>query len=557
MKGSSSRIKMWNTVSSLVLVLVLAGLESVNSASTQSSTRTYLNESTVKPTKASSASPANRKTIIYGNEDCTLVTNSQSGLQKLDEYLHNEDVKLIRYIFTIDNTTTPLNMTSIKQYRPMIWTRTFSAQGLGVLQLGDMYSVYSFRLLDIGIETLEINLSQQPADCLQGKSAEDFEQMLRLAVLSELQTPSLASDGDFKVFNDSQNICNQHALTDQGMLNVSYYCCTLDKDKQLVCRYLTFTTVWMKVIFWAAMILPAIVVLFLPNYLPKSMLVSKTGVASFTYRLSGFKILRVTRIESIDQIDRGQAHEIIDIDRIKHMEQFFEKVSVLAVNTTSSLYLQDIRFLVPNECVLTKEDMGLYNVFRRMIFNCGVRNTKWYRLLKVLVKLLFAVLVFAPVLVRVAVFYVFEYDEASALEESAKEHSEVVVIQNGLTVNIPPFHPDTPDWDSLLEDPYFKATVNSVLDSYKESWHIDDISVVDHPPPNDNDVLIPITGTKPDTNATLLYILDIENPDITDRNSENGSVKCTCCESRVLLQMPPIGIFLKDIKKEFKDKLQR
>ncbi|XP_052760941.1 uncharacterized protein LOC128203536 [Mya arenaria] len=476
----SFRTNMRKTGFSLALVLVQAAISLVNSASTyntQPSTRMSLSTtgeaSTIKPITANSVDPGLQKTFIYRNADCSLIANSESGKEKINKYLQNQDVKLIRYIFKIDDTKT-MDTTSSKLYRPMFWARTFSAQGLGVLLLGEMYEVLSFRLLAIGIQTLTIHLSQKPAGCLQGKTELEIEQLLRLAILSDLKMPSSANNSDFKGFKGSQHICNQHALTDSGILNLSYYCCTVDKDNQLVCEYLTYT-IWMMVIFWVAMILPGIVVLFLPNYLPKSIVESKKLTESLTYRLSENKVLCVTKITSKDQIDeiskdqideiskdqigQSQKYTVIKMETIKDMAFFSKTVSKLEVNRQSRLPLQYISCKVPNEDTFTKEHqpIGLWDVFRRQIINCRLRKSpyleeccetklcstsvKWYMLLKVVMKFLFAIIVFAPVLVHIAIFFYFEYKEVRAQKKTANEHSVDFVNQNGLTVHVPLSHP--------------------------------------------------------------------------------------------------------------------
>ena len=172
----------------------------------------------------------------YGMDQyCVISTVDPKIASKVDK-IANDGSKVIYIYFNFKNFTGPLLEEETSQvYRPLSWVWTLGRHGRSLLLLRPQYEVFSLTSLSLGTEMLNVELNQNPHDCLTSKNASFVADTLRTFLLYKFNLPS-KNLSESETLKANQHICNLQIVPRNKKALFYYECCHKSLTGKTVCQ---------------------------------------------------------------------------------------------------------------------------------------------------------------------------------------------------------------------------------------------------------------------------------------------------------------------------------
>ena len=377
---------------------------------------------------------------------------------KADVIRFAEDgMRLIKYNFNVKEDNGPFSNGKINDtmlVKPYDMVLATEGSGKALLMLKPYFQPMSLYTLGYGVTEMDVDLVQNPGNCLENVTAIALERELKLMVLRNF--------GNMTSHDLSgKEVCNQNIrVTDPDTGTIKYSCCKLDIDNHLICNDLT-ENVWIYLLFTIITILQVVFVLYSPNFVP---LGGRMGAKFIDYIYKPQVPLQLNvvtvdsnKVISDEQFVTTRQFSFIQLTNLKEqlrslhpgiLHTLFIKEVYLSVRASKIVpdgytpvsFLKFIRnFFV--RCNMKKDLPALKDCCNANIFKtCGCIEVSWVNFLTLLMRGVLAFLVISPWLVRMWFYYTFEESDHKVLTGQLEKHSLHQSYTGSLIMYLTPGH---------------------------------------------------------------------------------------------------------------------
>ena len=426
---------------------------------------------TVKPANVSVNSSdwviligASKYKPIAVTKNCSLIA-TDTGIPALIRKNLAGSVKLIKHNIVLDDGRAMLVKTNQSlAFKPFYWVRTTGRQGTGLLLLRNEFDVLSLMSLSIGVQTIDVTLTETPKACLNKLSEMEVEMLLRETVMNDFQN---TSEGTFKVseMTPNEKVCNMHIRDTAGVAEFRYYCCNRDSSGHLECEYL-YEDSWLTVLFFVIGFLKAVVILFSPRLVPGSFYRVKYVAAPYIYRLKEEAMDAKQELSVV--LTKYPEHftnalNRFKLSKFKYFNNFKNTIQTLRHDVPYRMVLEDLHIKIKADRLLPEDyaPVGLLQTLYETLIKCNIRKRSalvpcctanvlstspcdrtitWYKLLKKVMMLFLLVAIATPWIIRIAVYYAYEHTEMDLRRKTADEKSLRFYFPGNFTLLLTPLH---------------------------------------------------------------------------------------------------------------------
>ena len=410
-------------------------------------------------------------------KNCSLILSNTKLISQLKKAIEGK-VVLIEYQIKIDDDARIFkNLRDRKEsdmFKPKDWVRTVQRLGTRLLLLKPNYDVLSLKTLSINVKKFaNVKLRESPFGCLNNRSYDDYETLVRQLLLNDFQNDSKSHSGQF------DNVCNMHIHPDGNTADFVYYCCSRNSKGELLCEHLQKDQ-WLTLIEAVILIFKVIIILFCPYLVPSSIFRQKYEKKPFIFKFPLHKPYRISislekerTVTDIKSFQRKQAvrkctkSTIVKLSKLKFLSSFKRAVQHLPLDeNTSKVFEVDKAELMVKRNELsgigqanvnileTFYDAALGNVESSVYACCSTDVFKfsfwkrynnnfsltWQQLLKRLSVIFWICLIISPWLVRMFVYYEYEEEEIELRRQVSEERGLKFYFPDSVVLFWTPLH---------------------------------------------------------------------------------------------------------------------
>lgn len=370
--------------------------------------------------------------FLVSNSSGSNQTSSSSSTCRLkilnhefQEYLENikdDDVELVHiYTFFPNYTVTPFGVYG-DYYRSNEWYLSTYTQGLTLLQLPFQYDVYSFSILNFGVDEIGAEIQDFPQGCLGELPQEESMFTVRRFM--------------FEILNNGKpmpttSLCNLVVRSVDGAARLMTHCCKVDATGNIECKDDEAGT-WISILYWLLSGLYLVFFLCSPLFLPQSMYNAAYVMSEYMVKLKDPVRLKLYVSDSLDSVVKHR-WRLLASD-IKAWKKFVNTLQYIPVNETVPIQVSELQIKVKGKRIFegNSPPSGLLQSLYDNFIRCKVKNINpftdccessiygkcadkfinynitWHTCMKIFIKVLLLILLPAPFYIRVFVFYYFE-----------------------------------------------------------------------------------------------------------------------------------------------------
>ncbi|XP_071083707.1 uncharacterized protein [Haliotis cracherodii] len=341
-------------------------------------------------------------------------------------------------------------------FRPNLWVRSPSSEGLRLLMLDDNFEMLSLSLLGIGVVEMDVKLDEKPYGCMNGLTSEQRVNRTRQILLKDFQLPgSSEKSGSLK----TEYICNMRIVPVDNRANFAYHCCHMDPDGFEICEDIHYD-LWVNVLLTCILVLKILVVLYSPSFIPEPLYRRRFIATDYTYfiprsneritivkstgenypnDIPRIRLQKLKRLEKLkNSLDQMQVDRIYELDRIhfsvesrKLLAENYVPVSIMKM-IYDNIFRCKIRSLASlKPCC----DAGICNIIAS-----GTNVLTWFRCLKYFAKMILLCLLVIPWVIRLVVYYTYEAVMIEEKHKAAERLKTGLQFHGSLTHYFTPVH---------------------------------------------------------------------------------------------------------------------
>ncbi|XP_060592216.1 uncharacterized protein LOC132746949 [Ruditapes philippinarum] len=343
-------------------------------------------------------------------------------------------------------------------YKPFYWVRSTGRHGIGLLLLRPEYDVLSLTTLELGVETLHVNITENPSNCLSQLAYTDIEVLFRELVMNDFQN---TSSGEIVKLKPTDHVCNMHVTDNEGVADFRFLCCQRSGTNHISCSYLQSDT-WLNVLFFVIVLLKAIVVLFSPRLIPDSFYRLKHIAAPYVHRLE--KPFTITTVVTTDPNRYTNVKNQFKLSKFREMKNFKTTLQNLTLDIPYELEMNRVHLRVKSGRLLPEDSApaGLFRTMHESFFKCKIRGraaladccnsnffsfsnchnktTSWYTVLKRFMAAVLLIFLATPWIIRMYVYFRYEDAEMHMRKQFAAEKSLRFYFPGNFTLLLTPLH---------------------------------------------------------------------------------------------------------------------
>lgn len=343
-------------------------------------------------------------------------------------------------------------------YKPFYWVRSTGRHGTGLLLLRPEYDVLSLTTLELGVETMHVNITENPSYCLSQLSYSDIEVLFRELVMNDFQN---TSSGEIVQLKPTDHVCNMHITDVEGVADFRFLCCQRSETNHIKCSYLQSDT-WLNVLFFVIVLLKVLVVLFSPRLIPDSFYRLKHIAAPYIHRLE--KPFSFTSVVTTDTTRYTNVKNHFKLSKFRDMKKFKTTLQNMTLDVPHELEINRLHLRVKCGRLLPEDSapVGLYRTLYESFFKCKVRDRpalteccrsnfflfstchnkvlSWYTVLKRFMTVVLLVVLATPWIIRMYVYFRYEDEEMKLRKELAAEKSLQFYFPGNVTLLLSPLH---------------------------------------------------------------------------------------------------------------------
>ncbi|XP_045164745.2 uncharacterized protein LOC123528804 [Mercenaria mercenaria] len=343
-------------------------------------------------------------------------------------------------------------------YKPFFWVRSTGRHGTGLLLLRPEYDVLSLTTLELGVETMHVNITENPSYCLSQLSYSDIEVLFRELVMNDFQN---TSSGVIVKLKPTDHVCNMHVTDNDGVAEFRFLCCQRSETNHISCSYLQSDT-WLNVLFVVIVVLKVLVVLFSPRLIPDSFYRLKHVAAPYIHRLQ--QPLSVKAVATTNPEQFTNVKNKFKLTKFREMKKFKTTLQNMTLDVPYTLTMKQV-FLRVKCGRLLPEDSAPVGLFRTMydsFFKCKIRERSsvteccnsnfftfstfhnkrlsWYTVLKRFMISILLILIATPWIIRIYVYFQYEHGEMHMRKDAAYRKSLGFYFPGNFTLLLTPLH---------------------------------------------------------------------------------------------------------------------
>ncbi|VDI06122.1 Hypothetical predicted protein [Mytilus galloprovincialis] len=411
----------------------------------------------------------------------------------------HKTAKLLKITFSLDNATgIPDSVIEDSDlFQPLKWKRVSGTHGNGLLQLIPIYEMLSLSLLSYETENSFIDLQSKPTGCITNLTDLEYEMVFRKFLLNFTKEYEEICNEHIENISGEAEFYYECCHYDY---NGKMQCNRVLKNIWMrAIHYCSYIVIAIVSLYCPLLIPPS---LYNPNFGPKQFGHCLKDHYTFTVSITQTNCWKeiCKRFNKLMNIDK----KYVPYYKFESMTKFLKKVGKMNAKNGYQFKLSKVYFNVdPSEIVAENEvPISLISALRDLLFGCGMEsdegvrngsqtseveneenqtsccnkfetkiqtaccqnskmknqegvkacckanifgacvhiNYPWYKLWGFLLRFVFAVAICLPWIIRVCIFYVYEYDIRESRHKAAETRNFLVRIENNLTYYGTPVH---------------------------------------------------------------------------------------------------------------------
>ncbi|KAK3597484.1 hypothetical protein CHS0354_041905 [Potamilus streckersoni] len=399
---------------------------------------------------------------------CILKPANSTDIKTLKKLLE-EKVKLIKFNFQAIDFNIANNSYKIFQghlFKPFQWMRAFEVYGLNLLLLRNNFDIISLFTLSIGTEQLNVNLVQEPYNCIAEWTETEFEDYMRFLILNDLQLNEFRNKSVKQSENDY--ICNMYIRNTDGFADFYYNCCQINSEMDFVCNELKENE-WIRFLFiiiiWTIRV---ITVLIIPRLIPDAWYRLQHTYSTYVYSIENDH-LKLKVVNTSTPKNYSTSIPSFPYNYLARMENFKPTLELIQEeDQVYTLALKTLHCRVKRGQLVSENSVpiGFFNVLFDMFVDCkllkresgqnvgqeqqncentcrkpsGKKQSTILNCCKKLMKLVLRLLFILPWVFRVLLFYTHEEEEIGNRRLIANRTGLTMGFNRDLTMTLTPVH---------------------------------------------------------------------------------------------------------------------
>ncbi|XP_045165465.2 uncharacterized protein LOC123529272 [Mercenaria mercenaria] len=343
-------------------------------------------------------------------------------------------------------------------YKPFFWVRSTGRHGTGLLLLRPAYDMLSLTTLELGVETMHVNITEHPSYCLSQLSYSDIEVLVRELVMNDFQN---TSSGVIVKLKPTDNVCNMHVTDADGVADFRYLCCQRSETHHVRCSYLQ-SDAWLNVLFTVIVVLKVLVVLFSPRLIPDSFYRLKHVAAPYIHRLQ--QPLSVKAVVTTNPEQFTNVKNKFELTEFREMKKFKTTLQNMTLDVPYTLIMKQVHLRIKYGRLLPEDfaPVGLFRTMYDSFFKCKIRERvavaeccksnfflfskchsetmSWYTVLKRFMTAILLLLLATPWIIRIYVYFQYEHSEMHMRKDAAYRKSLRFYFPGNFTLLLTPLH---------------------------------------------------------------------------------------------------------------------
>ena len=341
-------------------------------------------------------------------------------------------------IYTYNYTTDPLYSDVSQNYKPYRWFRTRSRHGRTLLMLSFNYDVLSMTILKIGVQKIEMNITDRPFGCFGELSSEQRMQKIRNILVGKFDAAH-----DPKYGSDRRDYaCNQIVTSVDGYADFVFNCCHRAQSGEFQCTDES-DDLWIAILYISVNIVKVLVFCFSPYLLPANMYSAMYVAGEYLVKLKKEIKLSIFITEQPDV--RVKYKKRLTLEDFAGWRRFREAIDNMPQDEIIPLKMNELRITVKGKRIIPQNEppTGLMRTLYDNLCRCKIKalspfddccdlsifasmqpnirhQVTWHACVQALVKVLMLVILPFPYYIRLYVYYKFEHDEMKMRSEAAE-----------------------------------------------------------------------------------------------------------------------------------------
>ena len=379
------------------------------------------------------------------------------------------NLRLIRYHFKVADDNGPFSETRkrdlflINPYKAVL---ALDSSAKSLLHLKEYFVPMSFFTLDFSVEDFQVDLVQTPANCLANVSATDLETEIKLLIFRNFGTER-SSGISFEA-----EVCNQYIKVVEDNLGVATYnCCKLNAGGNFICNDLD-RNFWTDILFATIVIAQVLVVLYSPSLVPKRGKKGEHYVNCVHKPKTPFTI----SVVKIDANGKVKPDGYIKTDPVPFadMSSFKGILRELKEWTIYTLHVKKVHILLKDINIIPEggRPVKFLRFLKYFFIQCKMRDElkdlkkccnartchkcecccccaenvykrcgTWYKILTLIMQVIFGALVSSPWWFRVWFYYAYEEASLAPRKEILERNGLTQAYPGSLALRLTPLHP--------------------------------------------------------------------------------------------------------------------
>ncbi|XP_041359767.1 uncharacterized protein LOC121376057 [Gigantopelta aegis] len=349
------------------------------------------------------------------------------------------ETRVVLFEFTLhmyNYTKDPLYSDISHNYKPYRWFRTRSRHGRTLLMLSFNYDVLSMTILKIGVQKMDLNITDRPFGCFRGLSPEQRMQKIRNILVGKFDAAH-----DPRYGSDRRNYaCNQIIKNVDGYADFVYNCCHRARTGEFQCTDES-DDLWISILYISVSIVKVLVFCFSPYLLPANMYSAMYVAGEYLVKLKKEIKLSIFITEQPDVHVKYKKR--LTLEDIADWRRFREAIDNMPQDEIIPLKMNELRITVKGKRIIPQNEppTGLMRTLYDNLCRCKIKalspfddccdrsvfasmepkfkhQVTWHSCVQILVKLILLLLLPFPYYIRLYVYYKFEHQEMQMRHEA-------------------------------------------------------------------------------------------------------------------------------------------
>ncbi|KAK3577266.1 hypothetical protein CHS0354_030551 [Potamilus streckersoni] len=356
-----------------------------------------------------------------------------------DALFHQMSKQAVMHIFHVhmsNYSEDPLYTDVSKNYKPWQWYRTNSVHGQTLLTLSFNYDILSMTVLTIGIQTLDVYLTDKPFGCFGNLTSQERVDILREQSFDSFRIVSTEKT-ETKLDRKHENIYVCHAIVESQGDHAEFAnnCCSKDSDGNWLCSKQE-EKFWITVLYVCIALVKVAMFLFGPLLLPSQLYTAAYVASEYVVKLQKDLKMKLFISESTQTSIRCKTR--LALEEISDWKQFRECIEKLPKEQIVHVKVPELRIKVKGKRIIPEDDppTGLIRTLYDNMMRCKMKaldpfseccdrsiyasfaphfrhKCTWHMCVKWLIKVLMLLLIPLPFYIRIVIYYKFEMEELS------------------------------------------------------------------------------------------------------------------------------------------------